>query len=473
MTEELRQIQKQFNEVIAYSQTGISDPQTDELFEHWLEAKRSFIEAFDGKLIVEFPETVTFTLTEEERQKRVDDFCQMVANMSNAKLVEFIQSNSEGFFDNQVMLQYNSDVFKIPKGMKLIKAFKYFEYDPEVLGKLQAAASMIIQENCVSGKLCLSVHPLDYLSASENNHNWRSCHALNGDYRSGNLSYMVDNSTIICYIKTKDDEILPNFPPEVPWNSKKWRVWLYFSEDWKVMFAGRQYPFSSFQGMNFVKDKFLPMCNMDGYSDWIETTTNCLTNRLTGRELRARYPYILIGGYIRPIHEVVYNNVGSLQFNDLLSSSTYTPMYTHKDNDPNSLFAYPMGFSAYRDTIVKVGGKIKCLRCGCHEVELSGSMMCTTCELLYGDCDDDSIEICPCCGERYLYDEGVYIHSTDMIICPNCADNCCIKCDVCGDLVPEQDAIYDERRERYICPDCRDWELEEIQMNRDYEREMF
>ena len=60
-----------------------------------------------------------------------------------------------------------------------------------------------------------------------------------------------------------------------------------------------------------------------------------------------------------------------------------------------------------------------------------------------------------------------------MIICPNCADNCCIKCDVCGDLVPEQDAIYDERRERYICPDCRDWELEKIQMNRDYERELF
>lgn len=218
MTEEIKQIQEQFNEVIAYSQTGITAPKTDDLFQRWLEAKRDIIEAFGGKLIVEYPETVTFTLTEAEKQQRVEDFCQMVARMSSTDLVNFIKTNSEGFFNNQVMFQFNSDALKIPKGMKLVKAFKFFESDPDVLSKIQSAASMLIQENCVSGRLCLSVHPLDYLSASENNHNWRSCHALDGDYRSGNLSYMVDSSTIMCYIKTKDNEILPNFPDTVPWN---------------------------------------------------------------------------------------------------------------------------------------------------------------------------------------------------------------------------------------------------------------
>ena len=28
----------------------------------------------------------------------------------------------------------------------------------------------------------------DYLSLSENAFNWRSCHALDGEYRAGNLS---------------------------------------------------------------------------------------------------------------------------------------------------------------------------------------------------------------------------------------------------------------------------------------------
>lgn len=100
MTEEIKQIQEQFNEVITYSQTGITAPKTDDLFQRWLEAKRDIIEAFGGKLIVEYPETVTFTLTEAEKQQRVEDFCQMVARMSSADLVNFIKTNSEGFFNN-------------------------------------------------------------------------------------------------------------------------------------------------------------------------------------------------------------------------------------------------------------------------------------------------------------------------------------------------------------------------------------
>ena len=470
MTEEIKQIQEQFNEVIAYSQTGITAPKTDDLFQRWLEAKRDIIEAFGGKLIVEYPETVTFTLTEAEKQQRVEDFCQMVARMSSADLVNFIKTNSEGFFNNQVMFQFNSDALKIPKGMKLVKAFKFFESDPDVLSKIQSAASMLIQENCVSGRLCLSVHPLDYLSASENNHNWRSCHALDGDYRSGNLSYMVDSSTIMCYIKTKDNEILPNFPDTVPWNSKKWRVFLFLSDDWKALFAGRQYPFSSFEGMNFVKDKMLPKYGLGHYQAWIEASLNTVTNQLTQEPLRTRYPYIILGGYIRPIHQVIINKPGSLQFNDLLSSSSYVPMYTHVDNS-DGLFTYPNGFTAHCDTTVSIGGSVKCLRCGCEDIELSGTMMCTQCELRYGDCVDDSIEICPCCGERYLYDDGVYIQSLDAVICPDCADNSCSRCDICGELYPDGDLLYDEIKDRKICVDCRDWEIEQQYLNAEYERE--
>lgn len=470
MNEELKTIQRQFNDVITYSQTGIVSPNTDDLFARWYEAKRDFIEAFGGKLIVEYPEPITFALTEEERQERINNFCAVVRNCSGAQLSDFIETNSEGFFNNQVMFQYTTEAFKIPKGMKLVKAFKYFERDPETLEKLQSMASMLIQENCVSGKLCLSVHPLDYLSASENNHHWRSCHSLDGDYRSGNLSYMVDSSTVICYLKTKDDEILPNFPEDVPWNSKKWRVWLYMSDDWKVVFAGRQYPFNSMDGMNFVKDVMLPKYGHLGkFQEWMDTTMTSVSNKLNGKTFLTRNPYILIGGYIRPLWQVVVNKSGSLQFNDLISSSTYTPMYAHTSGG-DSVF-YPDGFTAGPNTTVYVGGGVKCLRCGEKDIDLSGSMMCTDCELVYGDCDDDSIEICPACGERYIYDDGIYIESTDMVICPQCADNCCTHCDICGELMPEQYIHYDERHDRNVCSNCLEWQEEMNYLNAEYERE--
>ena len=209
-----KEIQEKFNKVISYSQ-GIEHPQTDNLFSRWLENKRDFIEAMDGRLIWEWPEPVSFELGIKEKNLRIDDFIDMVCTKwQNNDLADFISLERDGFFSNQVVTQYiypQKNII-IPQGMKLLKAFKYFEDDIKVLNDMQSSASMIIQEDKVTGTLCLSVHPLDFLSTSENNHNWRSCHALDGEYKAGNLSYMVDKSTIICYLKSNRDEQLPNFP---------------------------------------------------------------------------------------------------------------------------------------------------------------------------------------------------------------------------------------------------------------------
>ena len=126
-----------------------------------------------------------------------------------------------------------------------MKALKFFIDNEGALRHYQDRISNIIQANSFSGILCLSIHPLDYLSSSENMSNWRSCHALDGEYAAGNLSYMTDPSTIICYLKSNDenDVILPMFPPDVPWNSKKWRCLLHFSDDKDMMFMSKHYPF--------------------------------------------------------------------------------------------------------------------------------------------------------------------------------------------------------------------------------------
>ena len=226
------EIKKQFKEVIRYSQ-GIEDPKVDDLFADWYKGKEAFIEAMGG-LIYEFPETVSFELDAKAKSGKIDEFigtCEWQFN--NDKLADFIKTMSDGFYNNMTTSVYELDNgTKLPKGMKLVKAFKYFESDKNALHELQSRASQIIQSDKVSGKLCISVHPLDYLSSSENVHNWRSCHSLDGDYRAGNLSYMADNHTIICYLKSEDDTNLPNFPANIKWNSKKWRVLLHISEDW-------------------------------------------------------------------------------------------------------------------------------------------------------------------------------------------------------------------------------------------------
>ena len=67
-------IKEKFDKVIVYSQSGIVEPQTDELFDLWADAKRDIIEAFGGKYIYEFPEKVTFELTEDAENDRIQYF---------------------------------------------------------------------------------------------------------------------------------------------------------------------------------------------------------------------------------------------------------------------------------------------------------------------------------------------------------------------------------------------------------------
>ena len=174
--------------------------------EDWREAKKSFIELFGDKLVYQWPISLSFSLGEREKEERVNHFIQVIdEEYCLYELSLFLEAQKEGFFENKVITDYEflnaqGDWVSVPVGMKLIKAFKFFVSDAALLHRVQDEASMIVQENKLTGYFCMSVHPLDYLSSSENQYKWRSCHALNGDYRAGNLSYMCDKSTVICYI---------------------------------------------------------------------------------------------------------------------------------------------------------------------------------------------------------------------------------------------------------------------------------
>ena len=326
----------------------------------WFEAKRDFIEAWNGQMIFEVPGKITFELSQKDKDSRLDDFINSVSiTYDNDTLAEFLEDNRTGFFQNKVVRSwYNKDTgIDIPEGMKLIKAFKYFETDEVALKDLQTQASMIIQEDKIEGVLCFSVHPLDFLSSSENTYKWRSCHALDGEYRAGNLSYMVDKATIMCYLRGVENAKLPNFPSSVLWNSKKWRMLLFFSEKWDVLFAGRQYPFFSRSALDIVMNNILSS-TLGGYGAWsqwhddqISTYDYKDNNNRDGGYLM--WPYICIANELYRLDSIVKDGKHSLQFNDVLRSSCYKPYFC---------------FKYYRTIgempVVNIGGAVPCLRCG-------------------------------------------------------------------------------------------------------------
>ena len=333
----LKTIKGQVRRVIQYSQ-DIPDPQVDELIDNWLRAKCHFMDLFGGKIIWEYPLPYTFTLDEVEKECRIEEFINYINDKyDNEELEWFIKTNKSTFYDNKVTMNVLHNGKSIPKGMKLLKAFKYFVPGQRALDDIQTRASQIIQGNKITGTLCFSVHPLDYLSSSENTYNWRSCHALDGEYRAGNLSYMLDSSTIICYLRGADGVKLPLFPEDVPWNNKKWRVLMHINEHKDLIFAGRQYPFSSTDGIEMIRKCLIPLLGKElgSYCNWTDPLINEVPDSY-GLEYDTIHPYILLRGRLHDLHDIVVNagNNAPLHFNDVLYSTCYRPHYTAARNAP-------------------------------------------------------------------------------------------------------------------------------------------
>lgn len=442
----LKQIKKQVAEVVAHSQC-FDEPVVDELIDKWLEAKRDFIEVFGGKLIYEVPMPVTFKMSDLAKENRINELENYIINEYDYhRLAEFIENNREGFFDNQVVVGSNYNGKKIPSGAKLIKSFKHFVHGDSALHDIQSRASQIIQEDIVTGTLCFSVHPLDFLSSSENTYNWRSCHALDGEYRAGNLSYICDKATVICYLRGADNVKLPLFPESVPWNNKKWRMLLHVSDNWDVIFAGRQYPFESESGMDVVRAWFLNIIRHDssGWCEWTDPIVLKVPDS-HGHEYDLMSGYIMMRGHLHELGKVVEDCENPLHFNDILHSSYYTPHYTAINNRPWVKEEYSK---------VHVGSRCKCLKCGVEYIKSTESFMCNDCDFEFGVFDSETYTTCDCCGRRIYREDAFYVGDEEL--CEECVNSECFYCDRCEEYHFNDNRVYIEEEDCYICRYCAD-----------------
>ena len=440
-------LENDFKTVIKHSQ-GIEDPKIDNLFTIWRNSKKKFIERFGG-LIYEVPYEVEFNLDPREQNLRIMEFSDEVDRIyHNYELSKFIDANAESFFDNKVS---HSGDKNVPKGMKLLKAFRYFEDDKNNLRRLQDAASHVIQENKIKGKLCFSVHPLDFLSSSENSYNWRTCHSLDGDYRAGNLSYMVDRSTFMVYIKGEEECELPHFGP-VKWNSKKWRVLMHVSNDDEIMFAGRQYPFNSKSGLDQVlkiynelmvgKTELYPSENK--YGPWKKDYVDMHLSEDNLAPIELQSKYILYDRRLVELPMVVKQGYYAQNFNDILNSHIYKyPYYTIQMRNWYD-FGHRMNNPIY------IGEEVLCLHCGDNIIHESNTMRCNECELKYGTEENYNYGFCDCCGSRV---DSMFLWPCEgELVCEHCLRTECFMCDDCGEYYFNENKNY--MIDRVVCDKC-------------------
>ena len=111
------------------------------------------------------------------------------ADMLCGNTVSFFEDKP---FGNSVTVTVNGTKVTMSEGQKIMKLVGNIARAldmQEQFERFRIAHSMVFNQKRVNGNLCLSIHPLDFATASDNNNNWDSCMSwmTGGCYRLGTV----------------------------------------------------------------------------------------------------------------------------------------------------------------------------------------------------------------------------------------------------------------------------------------------
>lgn len=237
-----------------------------ELLQYWNTNKADLWKLFGGEFILQ--KTVLFEKCLEDLQSELFNSCRGYGEI--AGMETFYRAYMDWYWelDNEVRTwrmerlmdcyylarnEYNGDSFEIPmpegKSIKVQDGTKPLRvlakvakaYNLAGFEEFRLAHSRVLNQKKLSGELCLSIHPLDYMTMSDNDCDWDSCMSWRNDgcYRRGTVEMMNSKYVVVAYLRAKQDMHFYG----ASWNNKKWRTLLIVDKDCIASVKG--YPYQS------------------------------------------------------------------------------------------------------------------------------------------------------------------------------------------------------------------------------------
>lgn len=389
----------------------------------WKQAKSFIYSLFGEKTIIRSKEKIEVTLSQEQRSHQFNKFLYLLDD--NGVLTKdfetFLKTNEDGFFENKVLLPYPS--YHIPQGAKILKSFKKFLSNRETVKWTQDAASRFIQGNKIKGYLYLSIDPRDFLTLSENNSNWETCQSLDGSFRTGNLSYMVDNSTIIAYLATNKKERFKCLPKDIKWYNKKWRMLIHLNKNENIYY-NKQYPYNSSELLDRTHTMLTSLLTTI-FSPPMDYGFKVALNQTTGHTMLP-FNQINMGGRTYDTRDLInaddYNG-----FCDLIYSNSYSPIVAVNQCHLHEYQVFCQSKKTNKkqeDSIIdillaaKVGERPICPCCGEGKIKRANKLLCNKC-IDEHNAEEDFFLVCNDCHKRIYNEDKVYFEQ-DIPYCRTC-----------------------------------------------------
>lgn len=304
-----------------------------------------------------------------------------------------------------------SRITKFLKGTRLTRVMRALIPDDKDYQEIATEYSRFFNQKKIKGNLCLSVHPLDCFSVSNNNCGWRSCFNVeDGEYKISTTGLLTAKDTMIAYLKSEGDIEVNN--GDVRLSNKRWRAYVTFAEDQKYIHVGRQYPYTNPK----LADEIVK---------FVSELTN-KTYRLANDEEKKKFK----------------TDVSSQFYDDGIHT-----VYIQDDMECPEETVY-----------FKTSGDLVCMECGAINNDgYAKSLLCDCCE-------DHKWGYCDCCGRDITHDDHengdyYYVASTDEYYCYDCGEDL-YYCDDCGeyyfgdDMVCIQIRIHSGWYDIHICEHC-------------------
>ena len=167
------------------------------------------------------------------------------------------------------------------EGEKPISDFEYF----------RLKHSLALNQKLLKGDLCLSIHPLDYMTMSDNAEGWESCMSWfnDGEYKQGTVEMMNSPCVVVGYLSAGPEDLRWGAREEKDrWNSKKWRSLFIVDPDFIINV--RSYPYDN---DNLVKAAIGELCKL---AKWEGAKIHSFDYINKGDEYRYKQKPCRIGG---------------------------------------------------------------------------------------------------------------------------------------------------------------------------------
>lgn len=230
----------------------------------------------------ELRRTLPFNLmdAEEEVREQILNLNRILSLRDSLSASYFLSSKT---IDREIFYydEKKQKTIKFPKGTKVNKILKEFISTKEAYDKITVELSKVFNTNRLKGKLCLSIHPMDYLTVSDNDSGWGTCFSILGDgggeYKVSTMCLLNCPYTMVAYLKSSTNDYHYGCREEDVWNNKKWRTYVTLSKNLDVYHIGNEYPYGSKELIDGVKDMMSELLGKKFYEENLETSKVVVT----------------------------------------------------------------------------------------------------------------------------------------------------------------------------------------------------